>query len=114
VNNKRKQRIKKNKAPAFFHTKYYTMRYLFILVTCLLLVSCAPDRMKESDILWLKSLTVMPRYEGYRNTGFYSMGNTVYTRLCDSHGNAKWMRYNKEAHSWSQFKYETHGCRQDS
>jgi hypothetical protein len=88
------------------------MRILATLIICLLLFSCAPDNAESP--LWVKSLETIPQEEGYHQAGIYGMNDNVYAQFCDSHGNQKWFKYNKETHSWKQTRYQTGGCTWES
>ena len=44
--------------------------------------------------------------EGYRNAGFFEIGNSIYSHYCDSHGNMVRIRFDQETKTWKKFKYE--------
>ena len=89
------------------------IQIILTVVTIMLISSCAAD-IDEYPPLWVKSLETLPRQEGYRNAGMFGMEGNVYAQFCDSHGNVKWLTYNKETHTWKQTKYETHGCKENN
>ena len=76
----------------------------------MLLFSCAPHHAEDKQ--WIISLETLPRFEHYYNVGIYGVNDKYITQYCDTHGNAKWLRYNSDTKVWSQFRYETNGCRE--
>jgi NifU-like protein involved in Fe-S cluster formation len=54
--------------------------------------------------------TYLPKMEGYRNAGFFEIGNSIYSHYCDSHGNMIRIKFNEETKTWKKYKYETFGC----
>ena len=78
------------------------------IVLFIFLFSCAPYNAEDEK--WATSLKTLPRFEKYHNAGIYGVNNKYITKFSDSHGNAKWLRYNSDSKIWKQFKYETRGC----
>ena len=59
---------------------------LFLIISILLLFGCASD-IEEYPPKWVIASTYLPKMEGYRNAGFFEIGNSIYSHYCDSHGN---------------------------
>ena len=86
------------------------MQIILTLVTILLLTSCAPPFEEAYPPKWVIASTYLPKMEGYRNAGFFEIGNSIYSHYCDDAGNMIRLKYNEDGHIWKQIKYETHGC----
>ena len=83
------------------------MKLLILTVLFVLLTSCAPD---PRPPLWLRSLETLPQVEGFSRAGVFTINKKIYVQFCDSGGNQIWMRYNEEAHTWRQSRYNSLGC----
>ena len=88
------------------------MRYLIILITCILLYGCADYTIEEYPPEWVVASQYLPRekLKGLVHAGFFTMNDSIYSHHCDLAGNMIRLKYNRENHSWKQIKYETHGC----
>ena len=86
------------------------MQIILTIVTILLLTSCAPPFEEAYPPKWVIASTYLPKMEGYRNAGFFEIGNSIYSHYCDDKGNMIRLKYNEDGHIWKQVKYETHGC----
>ena len=82
------------------------IKYFLII---LLLCGCAAD-IEDYPPKWILASTYLPKMEGYRNAGFFTIDNKIYSHYCDSHGNMVRIRFNEETKTWKRFKYETFGC----
>ena len=82
------------------------------LLIILLLTGCAAD-IEDYPPKWILASTYLPKMEGYRNAGFFEIGNSIYSHYYDSHGNMIRIKFNEETKTWKKFKYETFGCIED-
>ena len=82
------------------------IKYFLII---LLLCGCAAD-IEDYPPKWILASAYLPKMEGYRNAGFFSIQDSIYSHHCDSHGNMIRMKYEEEEKVWKQIKYETLGC----
>ena len=82
---------------------------LFLIISILLLSGCSAD-IEEYPPKWVIASTYLPKMEGYRNAGFFEIGNSIYSHYCDSHGNMIRIKFNEEKKSWEKYRYETFGC----
>jgi len=82
---------------------------LFLIISILLLSGCAAD-IEEYPPKWVIASTYLPKMEGYRNAGFFEIGNSIYSHYCDSHGNMIRIKFNEKTKTWKKYKYETFGC----
>jgi len=79
------------------------------LLIILLLIGCAAD-IEDYPPKWILASTYLPRMEGYRNAGFFTIDNKIYSHYCDNHGNMVRIKFDEETKTWKRFKYETFGC----
>ena len=82
---------------------------LFLIISILLLSGCAAD-IEEYPPKWIIASYYLPKMEGYRNAGFFEIGNSIYSHYCDSHGNMLRIKFNEKTKTWKKYKYETFGC----
>lgn len=92
------------------------MRYLIILITCILLHGCADYEVEEYPPKWVIASQYLPKekLKGLTGAGFFTIGDSIYSHHCDRHGNMIRLKYDEEGKLWKQIKYETHGCKTDS
>ena len=82
---------------------------LFLIISILLLSGCSAD-IEEYPPKWVIASTYLPRIEGFFRTGFFEIGDSIYSHHCDNAGNMIRMKYDEEGKLWTQVRYETHGC----
>ena len=88
------------------------MRYLIILITCILLYGCADYSVEEYPPKWVVASQYLPRekLKGLVSAGFFTMNDAIYSHHCDRHGNMIRLKYVGNSKTWKQIKYETLGC----
>ena len=83
------------------------IQVILTVLTIVLLTSCAPNHRAP---LWLRAIETLPQVEGFSRAGLFTINKKIYVQFCDLGGNQIWMRYNEEAHTWRQSRYNSLGC----
>ena len=90
------------------------LKFIIIMVTALLLSSCAPLE-EDYPPKWVVASQFLPREKllGMQQAGFFEIGDSIYSHHCDSHGNLLRHKYDEEGKLWKMVRYETLGCTGD-